>query len=137
MDNFVRLDADEFRRKLAFPLGSDAVSDDAADKAKDWLVSLCAILPKFYSDALDRTNLWGRIESALSVASSRCSRSDEIPDAMLAHIDADPVRVAASAELMEFFNDAAEQDLQAVKHVIATRRLFVICKARAIWMEGK
>lgn len=64
MENFIRLNSEEFRRKLAFPLGSDAVSDDAADKAKSWLVDLCSILPKFYSDALDRTNLWGRISQA-------------------------------------------------------------------------
>lgn len=137
MENFIRLNSEEFRRKLAFPLGDETVSEDAASKAKDWLVDLCAVLPRFYSDALDRTNLWGRIESALSVASSRCARADEIPDALLAHIDADPVRVAASAELMDFFNSAGDQDLQAIKRIIATRRLFVICKARAIWMEGK
>lgn len=79
MENFVRVDWEKFRRDLAFPISGGRVDAADADAAYDYLVGLCAILPRFYGAELDRANLWGRIDSALSVVASRCSRSDEIP----------------------------------------------------------
>lgn len=135
MENFVKLDWEKFRHELAFPMGIESIEAEDTDAAFRYLVDLCGILPRFYGEELDRANLWGRIDSALSVASSRCSRADEIVDCMLAHICADTVRVAASEELKKYLEPSVK--LAAIKQVISTRRLLVICKARTIWMEAK
>lgn len=137
MNDFERADWEKFRHDLAFPIGGDKINAEDADAAYEYLVGLCAILPRFYGDELDRANLWGRIDSALSVAASRCSRSDEIPDCLLSHICADTVRAAADKDLKAFFDSARGLNLAAAKQIIATRRLLVICNARANWMEYK
>ncbi|WP_405329545.1 hypothetical protein [Fibrobacter sp.] len=137
MDNFVHVDWEKFRHDLAFPIGGERVNAADTDAAYQYLVGLCSILPRFYGDELDRANLWGRIDSALSVAASRCSRSDEIPDCLLSHICADAVRAAADKDLKAFFDSARDLNLAAAKQIIATRRLLVICNARANWMEYK
>ena len=53
------------------------------------------------------------------------------------HICADTVRAAADKDLKAFFGGAADLNLAAAKQIIATRRLLVICNARANWMEYK
>ena len=133
--SFTRVDWEKFRHDLAYPMGMERVSYEDTAAAFDYLVTLCGMLPRFYGDQLDRTNLWGRIESGLSVVSSRCSRVDEIADCMLAHVCADTVRVAASDDLRPLFTPQVK--LAAVKQIIATRRLLVICKAREAWMEAR
>jgi hypothetical protein len=135
MENFIRVDWEKFRHDLAFPVSGGRVDATDADTAYDYLVGLCAILPRFYGAELDRANLWGRIDSALSVVASRCSRSDEIPDCLLSHVCADTVRAAADTDLKAFFDRAADVKLAAVKQIVSTRRLLVICNARAKWME--
>lgn len=135
MENFVRVDWEKFRHDLAFSIGGEHVAAADTNAAYEYLVGLCAILPRFYGAELDRANLWGRIDSALSVAASRCSRSDEIPDCLLSHVCADTVRAAADADLKTFFDKAAGVKLAAVKQIISTRRLLVICTARTKWME--
>lgn len=137
MNDFERVDWEKFRHDLAFPIGGDKINAEDADAAYEYLVGLCAILPRFYGDALDRANLWGRIESALNLAASRCSRSDEVPDCLLSHICADTVRAAADKDLKTLFDAAPSIKLAAAKQVISTRRLLVICNARAKWMESR
>ena len=137
MNDFERVDWEKFRHDLAFPIGGDKINAEDADAAYEYLVGLCAILPRFYGDELDRANLWGRIESALNVAASRCSRSDEVPDCLLSHICADTVRAAADKDLKTLFDAAPSIKLAAAKQVISTRRLLVICNARAKWMESR
>lgn len=135
MENFIRTDWEKFRHDLAFPMGTEQVVPEDADAAFDYLVNLCGLLPRFYGEELDRANLWGRIDGALAVMASRCSRSDEIADCLLSHICADPVRVAADAAIKDFLEPPVK--IAAVKQIVATRRLLVICKARALWMETK
>ena len=135
MENFIRVDWEKFRHDLAFPVGGERVETADTDVAYEYLVGLCAILPRFYGAELDRANLWGRIDSALSVMASRCSRTDEIPDCLLSHVCADTVRAAADADLKTFFDKTANIKLAAVKQIVSTRRLLVVCNARAKWME--
>lgn len=137
MENFVRVDWEKFRHDLAFPAGDIKIDPQDVDRAYEYLVGLCSILPAFYGDELDRTNLWGRIDSALSVMASKCSRCDEIPDCLLSHICADTVRAVADPEMKSFFDKSSSLKLDAVKQIVATRRLLVICNARAKWMEYK
>lgn len=136
-ENFIRVDWEKFRHDLAFPTSGEKLDEKSLDEAFNFLVALCAILPRFYGQDLEREKLWVRIESGLAVASSRCSRSDEIADCMLSHICAEVNRAAADEDLLFFMKRSKSIGIQALKHIIQTRRLLVVCNAREKWLaEG-
>lgn len=137
MSDFKRVGFEKFRQSLAFPYGECARTEEDDIKAFEFLVDLCAILPRFYGEELERTQLWERIGSGLSVAASRCQRSDELCDCMLSHVCASTSHAMANEDLKRLFKRQADINLSAVRHIIATRRLLVVCDARSAWNEER
>ena len=106
------------------------------------MIRLGSVLARLYSDSLDRTQIWGRIGSALTTSGAKVSDGDidRFVSLCLEHIDADPVQAAACDALTQILQTAAvrpQEWRQEFIHYIMTHHFAVVTHSRARWEEVK
>lgn len=135
-DSIKCVDWETFRHDLAFSaMDSSGEDADANAAAQDFLIDICAILPKFYGEELDRMRLWDRIGSALDILASKLCDNEEIADILIAHVCGDFSVASADSTLNDLIKKSSKISVASIKHVISRKKLFIICKAREGWVS--
>ena len=135
------LTPEQLRLKLACLNDPSVKSDLARHSLIEEAVDFVSELPRFYSDELDRMQLWDRIGNGLLAAASKADGNCELfINSVLAYIKASPTSVAASDRLAAFITNFERRDT-AWKHDFIHQfqeyHYLIIVKARAAWQSKK
>jgi hypothetical protein len=115
---------------------SEIVKHSLIEEAVDFVSEL----PRFYSDELDRMQLWDRIGNGLLAAASKADGNCELfINSVLSYIKASPTSVAASERLAAFITNFEKRDSAWKRdfiHQFQEYNYLIIVKARTAW-QGK
>jgi hypothetical protein len=104
-------------------------------------VDFVSELPKFYSDELDRMQLWDRIGNGLLAAASKADGNCELfINSVLSYIKASPTSVAASERIAAFITLFEKRDPSWKRDFIRQFQEYnylIIVKARNAWQMKK
>lgn len=134
------LTPEEFRLKLACLSDPTTKSEIVRHSLIEEAVDFVSELPRFYSDELDRMQLWDRIGNGLLAAASKADGNCELfINCVLSYIKASPTSVAASERLAAFISNFEKRDAKWKRDFIRQFQEYnylIIVKARAAW-QGK
>lgn len=115
---------------------SEIVRHSLIEEAVDFVSEL----PKFYSDELDRMQLWDRIGNGLLASASKADGNCELfVNSVLSYIKASLTSVAASERLASFITNFEMRDQTWKRdfiHQFQEYHYLIIVKSRAAW-QGK
>ncbi len=102
-------------------------------------IRFVSILASLFGDDLDRLKIWDRIGAGLIVAVTKAGGDwQAFINHCLAHIKADPGRVASStplAELIAFMDGEPDEWRKHFLRLIESRHYLLLVKARARWIS--
>lgn len=134
------LTPEQFRLKLACLNDPTTKSEIVKHSLIEEAVDFVSELPRFYSDELDRMQLWDRIGNGLLAAASKADGNCELfINSVLSYIKASPTSVAASELLAAFITNFEKRDSSWKRdfiHQFQEYNYLIIVKARASW-QGK
>jgi hypothetical protein len=135
------LTPERFRLKLACLNDPSVKSEIVKHSLIEEAVDFVSELPKFYSDELDRMQLWDRIGNGLLAAASKADGNCELfINSVLSYIKASPTSVAASERLAAFITNFEKRDASWKRdfiHQFQEYNYLIIVKARAAWQTKK
>lgn len=134
------LTPEQFRLKLACLNDPTTKSEIVKHSLIEEAVDFVSELPRFYSDELDRMQLWDRIGNGLLAAASKADGNCELfINSVLSYIKASPTSVAASERLAAFITNFEKRDSAWKRdfiHQFQEYNYLIIVKARTAW-QGK
>ena len=137
----VTLTPEEFRLKLACLSDPNVKSQFIKHSLIEEAVDFVSELPRFYSDELDRMQLWDRIGNGLLAAASKADGDCELfINSVLTYIKASPTSVAASERIAAFITNFEKRDNTWKRdfiHQFQEYNYLIIVKARSAWQLKK
>lgn len=140
--NIPAIDTQEFRRRVAGLIDPNRKPTGAAESAsiKDEAKRLCLTLCELFGRELERTTLWDRIGTALSVAAAKCDDgdTDRFAALCLEHVKADQAAAARNEKFAAWVVTMAVRDdayRQAFVRHCGAKTAIVLVHARAAWTD--
>lgn len=135
------LTTEQFRLKLACLNDPSVKTETVRHSLIEEAVDFVSELPKFYSDELDRMQVWDRIGNGLLAAASKADGNCELfINSVLSYIKASPTSVAASERLAATIKFFEQRDITWKRdfiHQFQEYNYLIIVKARAAWQAKK
>ena len=139
--NIQKLTKKRFRQELAGIAASTTDTTEITMETIDACSDFLAVLPKFYSDGLDRLTMWTRIFNGIKSSLAKANGSvDRFVSEMLDYIKANPQDLYPDSDMLKIINLAINSkniNSEELLSCFETRGMLLVPLAREKWNDLK